>query len=185
MNREEKNIFIIFSIILSSILLLICCYLLYVSYKYPLDYKESIVTYSKEFDLDPSLVASIINAESRFDKEAVSNKGAVGLMQLMPSTAIYVADILNRDFDIKDLTDADKNILYGCCYLNYLNNKFEDNVAVLASYNAGEGIVKKWLLNKEYSKDGKTLDAIPYQETDNYVKQVLNSVRVYKNKLNN
>ncbi len=183
MERVERKVFITFCIVLGSVLLFVIGYLFYNAYRYPMYYKESILQYSKEFDLDPSLVAGVINAESRFDKDAVSSKGAVGLMQLMPSTAVYMADSLGEKLVVENLTDSDTNIRLGCCYLDYLMDKFDSVETVLASYNAGEGVVKRWLKSKEYSPDGKTLANTPYPETNAYIDKVLNAMKVYENKL--
>lgn len=185
MERQEKNIFLTFTIVLSVILSFVAVLLVYNICTYPLKYKDSILKYSSEFNLSPSLVASVINSESGFDKDAVSSKGAVGLMQLKPDTALYMADYLGEKLDTEMLTDSDTNIKLGCCYLDYLFNKFNDEKTALASYNAGEGVVMRWLKNEEYSKDGKTLIKIPYKETENYVKNVISSKSIYENKLNN
>lgn len=183
MEREEKNIFLTFTIILSVVLSFVAVLLVYNICSYPLKYKDSIIKYSSEFNLNPSLVASVINSESGFRKDVVSSKGAVGLMQLKPETAVYMADSLGEKLDTSTLTDSDTNIRLGCCYLEYLINKFENETVVLASYNAGEGVVARWLKDKSYSKDGKTLDYIPYKETQKYVNNVLSAKSIYQSKL--
>ena len=183
MSYGEKRVFIIFSAILGSILIFVVGYLIYFWLNYPLGYTSSIKTYSHRFNLQPELVASVINAESGFDKKAVSNKGAVGLMQLMPKTAVFASDILGEELSAEALVDSDTNIRLGCCYLNYLRTKFGDEVVALAGYNAGEGVVSKWLQDSRYSDDGKTLKYIPYKETRDYVKKVLSAKDIYKSKL--
>ena len=183
MSYGEKRVFIIFSAILGSILIFVVGYLVYFAIKYPLNYKGSIKEYSRQFNLQPELIASVINAESGFDKDAISSKGAVGLMQLMPRTAVFAADILGEEINAKSLTDSGTNIRLGCCYLEYLMDKFGDEKTALACYNAGEGVVARWLENSEYSYDGKTLKDIPYKETKEYIKRVLSAKDIYKSKL--
>jgi soluble lytic murein transglycosylase len=139
--------------------------------------------YSQEYDIKPELVASVINAESNFDKDAKSSKGAIGLMQIMPKTAVYIAGSDAGVIDVKSLFESDTNIKLGCKYLSYLFDKFEDETVALASYNAGEGVVMRWLEDSRYSADKKTLKKIPYEETREYVAKVQKAKAVYKSKL--
>ena len=151
---------------------------------YPLKYQDLIVKYADEYDLDPNFVAAVICTESRFDSEAVSNKGAMGLMQIMPSTGEWIAGKLQEDenFTEQDLFDPEISVRYGCWYLDFLNKRYAgDQTLILAGYNAGIGNVAKWLDNTQYSNDGKTLSAIPADETENYVKKVSSAYEKYKN----
>ena len=92
---------------------------------FPIKYKTEINTYSKKYNLQPELVASIINVESGYNKNAISNAGALGLMQLMPSTAEEIATKLQiKDFNINNV---ETNIEFGCYYLNYLLNRYNNN----------------------------------------------------------
>ena len=125
----------------------------------------------------------VINVESGFDKKAISDKGAVGLMQLMPKTALFVSGMLGENLEANSLINSDTNIRLGCKYLMYLGEKFEDEKTVLACYNAGEGAVKRWLSDSRYSDDGKTLKYIPYAQTREYVEKVLHGKEIYKSKL--
>ncbi len=152
---------------------------------YPLKYKDEVVNISKTYNLDPALVYSVIKTESRFNKNAVSKKGAKGLMQLTDSTANYVASIKN--VDEYDIFDIETNIDFGCFYLKYLQNKFFDLYTTLCAYNAGEGNVIIWLNNPQYSSDGLTLACTPYKETNNYIKKIkksfINYQKLYRNTL--
>ncbi len=154
----------------------------YYGYKYPLKYKEVIEEESNLNNLDPALVASIINAESRFESMAISSKGAIGLMQIMPKTAEFVAEKIGIEFEQNMLYDPSINIKIGCYYLNYLSLKFKEKNTLISAYNAGEGVVKSWLKNEEYSTDGLSLIKIPYKQTSTYVSKINNNYKVYKNK---
>lgn len=132
-----------------------------------------------KYSASPSLVYSIIKAESGFLKDAVSDAGAVGLMQLMPSTAQFICEREHIDFNADRLKEGEYNVMLGCIYLNYLLSRFTDTSTTLAAYNAGEGVVSTWLKNKEYSDDGISLKAIPYRETRNYIKKVLKYQKIY------
>ena len=147
---------------------------------YPLsEYKDEIISAAERYDIDKALVFAIVKTESGFDKDAVSDKGAVGLMQMTERTAEYVARL--RGIENYDIIDAATNIDFGCYYYKYLENRFGDMNVSLAAYNAGEGKVSGWLKDKRYSSDGKTLDITPIEETDEYVVKVNKSFRKYKN----
>lgn len=149
--------------------------------RYPTKFKQQIKTASEKYNLDSALVASIINTESSFDANAVSKKGAIGLMQILPSTAQWICQNSDIEFESQqDLFDPQKNILIGCKYLQYLFEKFKDQTSALCAYNAGEGVVKNWLSNKDYSTDTKTLSTIPYPETKNYIQKISNNLKIYK-----
>ncbi len=154
------------------------------SFLYPLKYKNEIKAYAKQYGLAPEFVAGVINVESGFNKNATSNAGAMGLMQLMPNTAIEIAANLNYDdFKITDLYNPAINIEFGCYYLSYLNYIFPNNINnVLAGYNAGLTNVNYWLLNETYSSDGIVLITTPYQETNNFIVKVKRNQTIYAKK---
>ena len=109
-------------------------------YLFPLRYVDDIATAATTFEVDPTLVASVINSESRYDHEAVSLKGAEGLMQILPSTAEYLAKKLKYgEYDLKNPED---NIMLGTYYLSTLIDQFQDEDLALCAYNAGPGNVK-------------------------------------------
>ncbi|MBE7053293.1 MAG: lytic transglycosylase domain-containing protein [Ruminococcaceae bacterium] len=139
---------------------------------YPLKHEVLIENISSKYNVDKYLVMGVISAESRFDINAKSHKGAKGLMQLTDSTAMWCNNNFNLNYKNIDLFSAETNIEIGCIYLEYLIDTYESIETALAAYNAGPGNVNKWLKNENYSKDGKTLDVIPYGETKDYVEKV-------------
>ncbi|GCD09163.1 lytic transglycosylase domain-containing protein [Clostridium tagluense] len=148
---------------------------------YPIKYEEHIVTYSQRYNVDPCLVAAVIKAESDFNGKAMSNRGAYGLMQIMPDTGLWIAQNMQlKDYKVEKLYDNEINIAMGCWYINNLNTEFNGDIdLVLAAYNGGRGNVQKWLKNKEYSQDGKKINNIPFGETDKYVKKVKTNYKIY------
>lgn len=166
---------------LFTISMLIVIALGFLATRYPIGYGSSIVKYSKEYEVDPYLVASIINVESKYDKYAVSSKEARGLMQIGPQTGQWASEeigIENYDEDL--LFDHDTNIRIGTWYINRLFQEFNGNLdLVLAAYNAGSGNVNKWLLDGDICKDGVNLHKIPFKETEDYLVRVKNSYKVY------
>ena len=154
-------------------------------YQKPDEYVVYVDKYSAEFGVPTDLVWSVIKTESGFDSSAVSSKGAVGLMQMMPATFEWLTDDILREYlGIGMLYDPETNIKYGTYYLSRLYNRFGDWDTALAAYNGGEGNVSEWLKDKKYSDDGIKLktDKIPdeYSETKNYVKKVNKALEKYK-----
>ena len=149
---------------------------------YPMKHVDAIKEYSKEFNIDPWLVVSVIWVESKFDNMATSSKDARGLMQVTPPTGEWAFEKLGlSDFDSELLYDPEINIRIGSWYLDNLRTEFDGSMElVLAAYNGGSGNVTEWLKDERYSDDGKTLNKIPFTETENYVKRVLDTYEKYK-----
>lgn len=147
---------------------------------YSLSYGELIEKYAGQYDLDPYLVAAVIHVESGNCPDAVSGVGAVGLMQVMPSTGAWIAGKLNIEFEEEDLKDPETNIEMGCWYLRFLFDRFAEKDTVIAAYNAGHNRIAQWLADERYSEDGDNLFHIPYEETRNYVERVQRAYDKYK-----
>ena len=115
------------------------------------------------------------------DENAVSKKGAIGLMQIMPDTGLWIAEKLKlENFQKEDLFDIEKNIMIGVWYVGYLADKFDGNlINTIAAYNAGPTNVSKWLGEPEFSCDGKNLSDIPFSETKKYSEKVNNAYDMY------
>lgn len=147
---------------------------------YPFGFWSSVQEASKKNDIDPLLILAVMREESRFDPEARSIAGAMGLMQLMPQTASRLSKNSRVSFrNTPDLYDAKTNIMLGSYYLRHLVKTFGSIPIALAAYNAGEDIVKEWLKNGNYSTIDAFIEDIPYNETQNYVKKVLTSYFEY------
>lgn len=149
---------------------------------YPLYHDETIKKYSKQFDVDPYLVAAVIRVESKFYHKAESRVGAKGLMQIMPETGEWVANkLLLENYTVEKLYDPEYNIQIGIWYLAYLIGEFDgDIVKSLAAYNAGENKVRKWLKAGIWSGNFNDIENIPFPETRSYVDRVMYDYQVYK-----
>lgn len=148
---------------------------------YPMTYETEIRMNAAENGLDPALPAAVILAESSYVPDAVSEANAQGLMQLLPSTAEWVAGKCDEEYREGSLFEPNTNIQYGCWYLGYLIRRFKGNLtSAIAAYHAGQGTVDGWLANPEYTSDGETLQTIPSNATDTYVKRVLKYYEKYK-----
>ena len=151
-------------------------------YFYTLKYQDQVYKYSNEFNLDPLLIFAIVKVESSYDKYAVSPKGAKGLMQITDKTGIWAAEKLDiKNFSTTNLFDPEINVRLGCWYLNWLKTQYDGNmILAITAYNSGSGRVNEWLKDERLSKTGKTLEKIPFAETDKYVKKVLKEYKVIK-----
>jgi len=145
---------------------------------YPLAYWNTIKKVSAEHDIDPFLLLAVMREESRFDPEAHSPAGAIGLMQLMPQTARRTARSLK--LDINDIFDIETNVKLGTHYLNGLIKKFGSVPVALAAYNAGEHRVKKWLKNGNYDAFDEFIEDIPFKETRKYIKRIVTTYFQYR-----
>lgn len=149
---------------------------------YPLKYSEIISREAQRDGLAPALVYSVVKAESGFDPDAKSHAGAVGLMQLTPDTFEWLQGRLkqNEAYQEEDLYTPEINIRYGCGFLALLLEKYGSLRTALCAYNAGIGTVNGWLEDPKVSKDGVSLDSIPYGETEKYVEAVLENYQHYQ-----
>ncbi|NLM26247.1 MAG: lytic transglycosylase domain-containing protein [Firmicutes bacterium] len=152
----------------------------FLQYLYPIHHKEIIYENALEYDLDPFLIAAMIHVESSWRANAVSPKGATGLMQLMPETANWVAEQLGLTVTQESLTDPKINIKLGSWYLNYLNQQFPTATAALAAYNGGLGNVHQWLKEERWDGSLETASQIPFWETRAYVHKVIKTWNFYQ-----
>ena len=138
---------------------------------YPLKYENYISKYSKEYGVDPALVAAVIMQESRFNPSAVSGAGAQGLMQFMPGTASTMAREVGKTS--YDIFDAETSVQFGAAHLRDLLLKYNGNIdAALAGYNAGTGNADRWLA-------AGIMDNVPFTETRKYIVNVKNYQQIY------
>lgn len=149
---------------------------------YPRAYDWAVSDYAGQRGVRQELVWAIMYNESRFQPHVVSPANAIGLMQIVPRTGFEIAQALGETgFAPDDLYDPVTNIRYGTWYLRSMLDRFEGNeVCAMASYNAGPDVVSKWWRNKGSFSEEIFIEEIPYKETNNYVKQVLLTYRIYQ-----
>jgi peptidoglycan lytic transglycosylase len=147
----------------------------------PLQYSSVIRDQAAAKHLDPALVAAVIYTETKFDART-SPAGAVGLMQLMPETARFLARRSGATtFITSDLSTPVVNIAYGSYYLRYLLNEYHGNtVLALAAYNGGETNVDNWVRSVHEVGQRFRVDDIPFPETRAYVQRVLSARAQYR-----
>ena len=140
--------------------------------RYPLKYSLYVRVHARENHVDPALLAAVIYQGSKFRPDAQSGSGAIGLMQLTPSTAHGIALRTGGGrFTTSDLYDPEINIRYGAWYIGNLFRKYRSESLVLAAYNAGQGNVDTWRAQNE---------PIQFAETRAYVNRVEHLQRVYR-----
>ncbi|OOR88116.1 lytic transglycosylase [Moraxella caviae] len=145
---------------------------------HPMPYQNSVMTYSRLVGIDPAWAYGIMRQESRFQPSARSHVGAGGLMQIMPGTANQIARGMGESTG--SMNDPDTNIRYGTWFLNDLANRAGGQIAVAtAGYNAGPGAARRWLPTYGTISADQYVEAIPYGETREYVKHVMENATIY------
>ncbi|MEX2210448.1 MAG: lytic transglycosylase domain-containing protein [Gaiellaceae bacterium] len=139
----------------------------YLRLRYPLAYKHIIQGHSRNYRLEPALLAAVIYQESRFDADAESSAGAIGLMQLQPETAEGIAlRTGGTKFELADLYEPELNVRYGAWYLRHLLDRYDDDLGrALAAYNGGQGNVDRGVI---------------FEETREYVEKVQETRDIYR-----
>jgi len=147
---------------------------------HPLEFSETVSKYSEKFGVPEIIVYSVIKTESNFQSNAVSSAGAVGLMQIMPTTCEWIAGKLGENYEFALMYDPDTNIRYGTYLISFLKLRYGNWDTVFAAYNAGLGRVDGWLENEEYSSGNGVLHTIPFKETREYIEKINDARAVYK-----
>jgi soluble lytic murein transglycosylase len=148
---------------------------------YPVDYFPLLKGHAQARGLDPYLLAALVAQESNFDAGIRSSANAVGLMQVLPSTGRrYARKMSVRPFSERSLTNPEINVLIGTQYFSDLLNRFGAPHFALASYNAGESRVQRWLNEAPGLPEDEFVDNIPFPETQNYVKRILGTAEDYR-----
>jgi soluble lytic murein transglycosylase len=140
--------------------------------RYPLEYEQLVRRSARAYGVDPALVAAVIYSESRFEADAVSSAGAIGLMQLLPETGRWIATTTGGvRFRVRDLYNPRINVRYGTFYLGRLLEKYDDVRLALAAYHAGQTNADRWL-----ARGGE----IGFPDTRAYVDTVLEAREAYR-----
>ncbi len=148
---------------------------------YKLEYTEYVKKYANEYNVDEYLIYAIIKAESNFEPNAESHRGAKGLMQLMYSTAEDISKRIGIELNGDNILEPDININLGTKYISMLIQKYNNINLALAAYNAGSGNVDGWIEKGTLKSDGSDIENVPFTETNNYVRKILRDYEIYKN----
>lgn len=147
---------------------------------HPLPYQEFVSQYATEYAVPQEVIYAVMSVESSFKSDAVSAKGALGLMQITPDTFTWLCSKSGDENTNPELLyNPETNIRYGTYFLSLLYTEFGVWDTVFAAYNAGRGRVNEWLKDPAHNSNGKLVD-IPYPETASYVQKVEKSMLVYK-----
>jgi len=148
---------------------------------YKLEYTKYVKKYANEYNVDEYLIYAIIKAESNFEPNAESHRGAKGLMQLMYSTAEDISKRIGIELNEENILEPDINIKLGTKYISMLIQKYNNINLALAAYNAGSGNVDGWIEKGTLKSDGSDIENVPFTETNNYVRKILRDYEIYKN----
>ena len=177
--KSAKKLLSTLIIIILIILVVICINKLMIKTLYKKEYSEYVSKYSQKYDVDENLIYALIKAESNFEEDAISNKNAQGLMQLMPSTAEDIAKKNRIELTEDNILEPEININLGTKYISTLLEKYECIEIALAAYNAGSGNVDKWIDNGTIQPDGSDIENIPFKETNMYVRKIMRDYKIY------
>jgi len=180
LDNKIKKLMIVVIIIVGIIITAILINKLTIKILYKKEYSEYVTKYSQEYNVDENLIYALIKAESNFQVDAISNKNALGLMQLMPSTAEEVANKNGIQLTEENILEPDVNINIGTKYISTLLEKYECVEIALAAYNAGIGNVNKWIENEIIKADGSDIENIPFKETNTYVRKIMRDYKIYE-----
>lgn len=152
---------------------------------YPQNYYKQVQNESLKYGNNDALIMAILREESYFNMYAQSDAGAMGLMQLMPSTAHEIGSKNGINFNTTGLFNPELNIKLGNLYYSFLREQLKNqDVVAVAAYNGGIGSVNNWQNNLSYSDIDEFIEQIPYEETKNYVKKIFKSywnyLRIYQ-----
>lgn len=149
---------------------------------YPIKYEKEIAKIAPQYQMNPYLILAIIQVETRFNEERISEKGALGPMQLMPETAEWIIEQGRFSSHFMDyLSRPEVNIAIGSWYLSTIYRQFNQNlIATIAAYNAGPGNVNKWISQNIWDGTLENITQIPYGETRHYIQRVLFFYNRYK-----
>ncbi len=154
--------------------------------RFPLAHAKLIEKYSIKYDVPEAFVYAIIRQESTFRKKVKSSAGALGLMQVIPSTARKVSKQYHIPLrSMKHMYQAKTNINIGVAYLNHLSKRFDNHpILMAAAYNAGPSQVSRWLKKSNKEETDLWIETLPWHETRNYLKNVMSFYVVYQHRLN-
>ena len=152
---------------------------------FPLPYSKLINRYARKNSLDPGWIFALIRQESMFIADAKSPAGALGVMQIMPDTGRRIASQLGENFSNPSLLlSPENNIRFGTCYLRTRLKDLQNNpVLATAAYNAGPGMVRRWLPQEGSMPADIWVEIIPFNETRNYIEKVFTNKAVYRQRL--
>ncbi|MBO1530899.1 lytic transglycosylase domain-containing protein [Psychrobacter sp. F1192] len=151
---------------------------------HPMPHQSAVVRYSQSVGIDPAWAYGIMRQESRFVTSARSNVGASGLMQIMPGTAKYIARNLGESYSASRANSGDTNIRYGTWYMSDILGKLNQQpVLATAGYNAGPNNAKRWQPVYGSLAADQYIESIPFPETRNYAKHVMENATIYSSLL--
>lgn len=155
----------------------------YIEKEFPKEYPAQVSQYAEEYGVDENLIYAVMKTESDFDPAAVSDVGAIGLMQMTEETFEWLQSKTGEyNLSFEDLYTPDTSVKYGTYFLSILLDSYNgDLTTAIAAYHAGMGSVDSWLSESTTSANGTVLTSIPASATAHYVDKVICTMEVYEN----
>ena len=182
MRRSVKTILLLIVLVVIGAAVLRLGHDYFMRTAYPLGYREIVEEEARTQGVDPALVYAVMKAESNFDPDATSHAGARGLMQITDETFLWIKSKIapGEEITFDDLFDPAVNIRFGTYLLATCLARYDgDFSTAAAAYHSGMGLVDSLLQKAEYSADGKTLTAFPYEQMNLYVHKVNKNYQKY------
>ena len=178
----EKKSIKVFTFFLALLCLLFLIIFKTNHYQPSKEVKQLIMINSEKYKLQPEFLQAVIAVEIKYNERAVSHIGAIGVMQLVPETAKWISE--ESGIPCGDLKKPEINIPLGAWYLRYLLDKYDGNLELaLAAYNAGRGNVDEWIETKQWPRDFNDIQQIPFPETREFVKLVIQTKEELKEEI--
>ena len=147
---------------------------------YPTEYEDIVERYSEEYGIDKEFVFAVIRTESNFNPDAVSEAGAIGLMQIIEDSFDWVSKKLGReDLVFDDMFSPEYSIEYGCFMLGYLYNRFGSYELAAAAYHSGMGEVSSWIASGEVDAENPNINDFKGSNTRHYVNKIMRAYNKY------
>lgn len=185
MNEQRKTQLKLIGMVISIVLVLSIvfynCVILTAQTLYPKKYSELVEKVATELQVEPILLYALIETESGFNKDAISDAGAMGLTQITPETFQWLQTKTKTSYGDEALFEPEISIYFGGFFLKLLIEEFENVDVAFAAYHAGRGQVNEWLSDPRYSPDGEALEKIPFKDTANYVEKINKNIKKYNN----
>lgn len=171
--NKIKLAILVLLLLVISVIIIINSVSLVLQTVYPRRFSAIVEETAETYDLDEALLYALIETESGFDENAVSEVGAKGLTQITPETFQWLQIKTGESYEDNALFEPEISIRYGAFFLRMLLDEFGDTKTALAAYHAGRGQVNEWLSDSKYSSDGEKLDVIPFDDTSAYTEKVM------------
>ena len=178
--KAVSAFFAALAVFIIAAVVLIALYRWYERISYRTEYSELVETYSQEYGIDKNFVYAVIRTESNFDPNAVSDAGAIGLMQMIEDSFDWVSEKLGEtELEFEDLFQPEHSIRFGCYLLSFLYQRYGNYELTAAAYHSGMGEVDGWLASGAVNRASPDITSFSGSNIRNYVYKVMKAFEKY------